>query len=92
MSEINYSPVFGNFPIISDVAKKFWGSKHIANKVKSIIAFSTDVSNANDNLRRYGYSYHFRKRVLKSYGKYVNNPTMKGIPYSELKDSIWKDI
>ncbi|MCS5737470.1 hypothetical protein, partial [Herbiconiux daphne] len=66
-----------NFPIESPEAYKFWGSKHKLNRIKAIIAFSLDVDNANDNLRRAGYYNLYRKRMLKHYSKYVNDPQMK---------------
>lgn len=78
-----------NYPIETELQKKFWGSKHKCNKMKSIIAFSTDLFNANDNLRRYGYTYAWRKKALRAFGLYINTPSMVGIPFSELSDTWW---
>ena len=77
-----------NYPIETEEAQKFWASRHALNHIKAIIAFSTDLDNANDNLRRFGYAYHYRKRYLKLYAKYVKDPSMKKIPYSNL-DDLW---
>lgn len=81
-----------NFPIETKDAQKFWASPHILNQLKAVIAFSLNEKNANDNLMRYGYKYLFRKRALKAYGKYVNKPSMAGIPFSEMKTSWWEEI
>ena len=81
-----------NFPIETQLAYDFLHSNHTANKVKFIIAFSTDLKNANDNLRRYGYYRQFRKRALDNFGQYVNNPDMTGIPFSEMKDPWWREM
>lgn len=87
------SPLFRlNFPVETPAAYKFWASNHKANKVKAIIAFSLDADNANDNLRRYGYYKLFRDRALKAFVQYVNNPSMAGVPYSELKDPWWREM
>lgn len=72
-----------NFPIETEEAQKFWASKHIENNIKSIIAFSLNLDNANDNLKRYGYRRAYRQRKLEEYGKYVNNPSMSGIPFTK---------
>lgn len=79
-----------NFPITTPEAEKFWGSKHKSNKVKAIIAFSLSEENANDNLRRYGYTYLYRQRALKHYGMYIGMHEMLNIPFSELKDPWWE--
>lgn len=81
-----------NFPIESDEAKEFWSSHHRLNRVKAIIAFSLDVDNANDNLRRRGYMRGERKRYILAYGKYSNNPTMKNIPFSDSSKSWWIEL
>lgn len=57
--------------------------------MKAIIAFSLDLENANDNLRRYGYRLQWRNRALASFGAYVNQPDMTGVPFSELEDLYW---
>lgn len=71
-----------NFPITTEEAQKFWASKNIENNVKAIIAFSLNLNNANDNLKRYGYKYLYRQKKIKEYGQYVNNPSMSGIPFT----------
>lgn len=81
-----------NYPIETEDAYKFWKSKHKANQCKAIIAFSLNLSNANDNLRRYGYSRDFRERALKNFCMYVNNPSMSGIPYTELTTPWYIDM
>lgn len=79
-----------NYPITTPEAERFWGSKHRSNKVKSIIAFSLDKNDANNNLRRYGYTYLYRQKALKHYGVYVNDPEMATIPFSKLSDPWWE--
>lgn len=79
-----------NYPIETELAKKFWASKHKCNKVKSIIAFSLNLDNANDNLRRYGYTLSWRKKAIRHFGKYVSQPAMDGIPFSELSTPWWE--
>jgi len=78
-----------NYPIETKEAQKFWASRHKCNKMKSIIAFSLNLDNANDNLRRYGYSRAWRKRALVNFGRYINNPKMVGVNFSELADPWW---
>lgn len=78
-----------NYPIETDKAFQFWASKHKLNRIKAIIAFSLDLENANDNLRRHGYYNLYRKRYLKKYQAYVNNPKMDNIPFSTLDDEWW---
>lgn len=79
-----------NYPVETPEAFKFWGSKHKCNKMKSIIAFSLDLDNANDNLRRYGYTLQWRKKAIRHFGRYVNTPSMVGIPFSELSTPWWE--
>lgn len=81
-----------NYPIETDLQRKFWASKHKCNKVKAIIAFSTDLKNANDNMRRYGYTYAWRKRAGLAFGQYVNTPSMVGIPFSTTSDKWWEEM
>lgn len=81
-----------NFPIKTEEAKKFWASRNKANRCKAIIAFSTDLENANDNLRRWKFYYLFRKRALAAFGKYVNNPDMSNIPFSDLSTEWWVEM
>lgn len=74
-----------NYPIKTHEALNMWGAApHICNIVKAIIATSYDLHNANDNLRRYGYSRGWRTKALYHYGKYVNKPDMAGIPITPL--------
>lgn len=77
-----------NYPVETPEAYRFWSSNHKANKIKAIIAFSLDLDNANDNLRRHGFMLHYRERALRNFCMYVNSPAMSGIPFSEL-DSPW---
>ncbi len=79
-----------NYPIETPEAEKFWGSIHKCNKMKSIIAFSLNLDNANDNLRRYGYTLSWRKKAIRHFGVYVNTPSMVGIPFSELSTPWWE--
>lgn len=81
-----------NFPITTPEANKFWSSHHKLNRVKAIIAFSLDINNANDNLRRFGYTRGFRERCLIKYAVYVNKPDMKTIPYSQLTNIWYKEV
>lgn len=81
-----------NFPIETEAAKKFWASKHKCNKAKAIVAFSTSLENANGNLDRYGYTRGWRERILANYASYVNNPSMAGIPFTELSTPWWEDM
>lgn len=71
-------------------SQRFFESHHILNKVKAVIAHSFDLENANDNLRRMGISLGRREKFLKAFGKYVNNPKMPGVPFSDLSDLWWK--
>lgn len=79
-----------NFPIETPEAQKFWASPHISNQAKSIIAFSLNEKNAQDNLRRYGYKLKWRQLAWKEWGKYVNNPSMSGVPFST--QPWWKEM
>jgi hypothetical protein len=81
-----------NFPIETKEAQKFWASELKLNRIKAIIAFSLDLKNANDNLRRFKYYRQFRKKALKHFGKYVNQPDMKNIPFSQMKDKWWNEM
>lgn len=81
-----------NFPITTPEAENFWGSSHLCNKFKSIIAFSLDLANANDNLRRYGYNRAWRTKSLYHYGKHVNHPAMTGIPFTEMETPYWVEM
>lgn len=78
-----------NYPITTPEAKAFWASRHKCNKMKSIIAFSLDLKNANDNLRRAGYNTHWRKRALNNFGNFVNKPDMTDIPFTEMDVPWW---
>ncbi len=84
------SPLYKlNYPIETAEAEKFWSSNLKLNRIKAIIAFSLDLENANDNLRRYGYAKQFRNRALRAFGQYVNTPSMVGIPFSPMSDKWW---
>ncbi|EMD5616197.1 hypothetical protein VRM59_004478 [Salmonella enterica] len=69
-------------------SQRFFKSEHILNRVKAIIAHSYDLENANNNLRRSGITRGKRERFLKAFGKYVNDPKMPGVPYSQLSN-LW---
>lgn len=79
-----------NYPIETEEAKKFWASRHKCNKMKCIIAFSLNLDNANDNLRRFGYTLSWRKKAIRHFGGYVNQPDMAGIPFSEMSTPWWE--
>lgn len=80
-----------NYPVETPEALAFWSSNHRCNRMKAIIAFSLDLDNANDNLRRAGYSRQFRKRALFNFCMYVNQPAMSGIPLNDLSD-VWYEV
>ena len=79
-----------NYPIETPEALSFWASKHLCNRLKAIVAFSTSEANAIDNLRRRGYQPHLRDRAVKAYKPYINNPSMKDIPFSEMGNKWWE--
>ncbi|UIW10596.1 hypothetical protein PQC38_gp120 [Aeromonas phage BUCT695] len=79
-----------NYPIQTEEAKKFWGSRHKCNRAKAIIAFSLNEENAFDNLRRHGYYHLWRHRAWDAFGMYVNKPDMEGIPFSEMETPYWE--
>lgn len=81
-----------NYPIETAEAEKSWASKHVCNNLKSIIAFSLNLHNANDNLRRYGYKRGFREKALYHYGKYVNQPAMTSVPFTGMDTPYYKEI
>ena len=81
-----------NDPITTESAKKLWASKHVCNHSKAIIASSTSLKNANDNLRRYGYTRGWRTKALYHYGKYVNQPEMTNIPFTEMSTPWYKEL
>lgn len=71
-------------------ALRFWSSDHRCNRAKAIIAFSKDLKEANDNLRRMGYRNLYRKRAITALGLYVNNPRMSSIPFSTCAEKWWE--
>ncbi|MGL5015957.1 MAG: hypothetical protein ACRC6V_17015 [Bacteroidales bacterium] len=78
------------YPIETEAAYKFWGSRHVCNRVKAIISFSTDIEDALLNLRRHGFtSYHFRKRATDTWGSWVARPDMDTIPFTPLGVDWW---
>lgn len=81
-----------NYPVETKEARKFWASKHVCNRVKAIIAFSRDLSNANDNLRRAGYANGFRKRAVNAWKHYVNMPAMDVVPFTPMGVDWWDCI
>lgn len=70
-------------------ALRFWSSDHRCNRAKAVIAFSKNLKEANDNLRRMGYRNMYRKKALAALGVYVNQPRMNSIPFSTCKDRWW---
>lgn len=81
-----------NYPIETTEAKKFWASRHLCNRVKAIVAFSLNLDNANDNLRRAGYPRGFRKRAVNAWQHYVNMPDMQKVPFTPLGVPWWDCI
>lgn len=81
-----------NFPVETEEAKKFWSSKHKANRMQAIIAFSLDEKNANDNLRRYGYKLGWRKKAIKKFTGKWNKPGMSNTDFTfyELSTPWWE--
>lgn len=79
-----------NYPIRTPEAEAMWASRHKCNRMKSIIAYSLNLVNANDNLRRYGYTLQWRKKAIRAFGKYVNQPDMKDIPLSPISTPWWE--
>lgn len=78
------------FPIVTPEAYRFWGSRHKCNRAKAIISFSTTLSDANQNLRRFGFHFHARRRALQAYGAYVAMPNMSSIPFSPMSVPWWE--
>lgn len=81
-----------NYPVETPEALDFWNSNIKLNKIKAIIAFSLNLDNANDNLRRRGYYRQFRKRALSAFGQYVNQPDMKNVPMNDMEDKWWEEM
>ncbi|HDU5574526.1 TPA: hypothetical protein RFV54_001059 [Klebsiella aerogenes] len=81
-----------NFPIETEQAQLFWASYHKLNRVKAIIAFSLDEDNANDNLRRFGFTRGFREICLKKYKQHIGDHKMLNIPYSVIASEWYKEI
>lgn len=81
-----------NHPNLTALQIKFWNSKHVCNHTKAIIAFAFNLKNANDSLRRYGYTRGWRTKALYHYGKYVNNKEMTGIPFTEMTTPWYKEM
>ena len=79
-----------NYPIKTEEAKKFWASKHKCNRAKAIMAFSTDLYDANWNLIQYGYSNSWRDKIFAHYGQYVNQPDMVNIPFTPMSIPWWE--
>lgn len=81
-----------NYPIETPEALEFWASNHKCNRIKAIIAFSLNLDNANDNLRRFNFARQFRVRALNNFCMYVNQPDMQGIPFSDMKTPWWEEM
>ncbi len=80
-----------NYPIETEIQKKFWGSRHKCNRAKAIIAFSYDKHNAMNNMQRImGWRHFWRHRAWNAFGQYVNTPDMAGIPFSEGNVAYWE--
>ena len=77
------------YPIETAEAKKFWASRHVCNRIKAIIAFSKNLTDANSNLRRSGFQRHLRKRALNAWQHYVNMPNMDLVPFTPLGVDWW---
>lgn len=87
------SPLYKlNYPVETPEALAFWSSRFKANRIKAIIAFSLNESNANDNLRRFNYPRQFRRRALAAFIQYVNQPSMSGIPLSDGSKTWWEEM
>ena len=77
-------------PMTSELAIKFFGSKHRCNRAKAIIALSETEKDAISNLQRYGYTRAWRERAMFSFKQYVNTPTFSGVPFSETDTPYWQ--
>lgn len=79
-----------NYPIETEIQRKFWGSRHKCNRAQAIISFSYDKENAMLNLRRIGKMRHFwRHRAWNAYGSMVNTPDMSGATFADMSDMYW---
>ncbi|MGL5012779.1 MAG: hypothetical protein ACRC6V_00600 [Bacteroidales bacterium] len=78
------------FPIETEEALKFWGSRHMCNRVKAIISFSLNEEDAMHNMRRFGIQYHVRKRAWKAWQHYVAQPNMDKLPFTPLSVPWWE--
>lgn len=79
-----------NYPVETEEAQKFWASNHKCNRMKATIAFSFDLSNANTNLKRAGYSFLWRQKALYNFAQYVNQPDMQNIPLTPMETPWWE--
>ncbi|EBW2292206.1 hypothetical protein DFV88_24800 [Salmonella enterica subsp. enterica serovar Newport] len=75
-----------NYEIKTPLQIKFWSSAHRDNRIKAIIAFSLDYDNANDNLRRAGYTFGYRHKKLEEYKQYINHYDFADVPYSTITE------
>lgn len=83
---------FTYLPITSERAIEFFASSHKADNAKGIVAHSPTLKAANDTFWRKGYPLQLRKRLLATYKQYVNNPSMTGVPFSNLNYKYdWKE-
>lgn len=62
-----------NWPITTEAEKAIWGSRHKCNRMKAIIGFSLNLDNANDNLRRFGYTRSWRRKAILNFHRYCGN-------------------
>lgn len=79
-----------NYPITTPEAIKFWASRHKCNRMKAVIAFSTDLQDANMNLRNDGFALFWREKAIANFGQYVNQPAMIGIPFTPMSIPYWE--
>lgn len=79
-----------NWPIQTPEAEALWASKHKCNQAKAIIAFSRDISNANDNMRRYGYTRAWRENAIANFGQFVHQPSCENVPITPLSTPWWE--
>lgn len=79
-------------PVISERGYEFFASNHKGDIAKAYIAHSPDLAKANDTFWRRGYPLQLRKRLLATYGHYVNDQSMDNVPFSDYNYKFdWKE-
>lgn len=78
------------FPIETPEAYRFWGSRHMCNRVKAIISFSQDYEDAMHNMRRFKFPYYIRRRAWHAWQNFVAQPDMTNIPFTPLSIPWWE--